>query len=124
LVTTSSQALDGLFTVDTWRAATLWLGKLVAVLTWIAVFFLSITWLGVLLLVKLMAAKAWLAVLSLVKLAGSAGLALLADWTILAAGFYILAAFVSIWIVVTDELGLEAEQKVCYTFDLRHCAAA
>ena len=79
---------------------------------------------GTPLLVKLMAAKAWLAVLSLVKLAGSAGLALLADWTIWAAGFYVLAAFVSIWIVVTDELGLEAEQKVCYTFDLRHCAAA
>ena len=109
--------------VNTWRAATLWLGKLVAVLTWIAVFFLSITWLGVLLLVKLMADKAWLAVLSLVKLAGSADLALLESDVVIAV-LFLQAAAVSIWALATRNGGLEAEQKVCYTLDLCHCAAA
>jgi len=113
LVTTSSQALDGLFTVDTW-GATLSLGKLVASQTWLATLFLSNTWLRVLLLAKLTAAKTWLAV----KLAGSVGLAVVCS-DFASVVLVLLAGATFIWIVAIYDAQLEAE-KARYYLERRH----
>lgn len=92
---TSSQALDGLITENTW-ATGLVLGKLVGT-------------------------KIWIALLSLLNLAGGAGL-LLVDMSIMAVvGGYLLTIAAVVCICSNDQPGLEAEEpQVRYNLERRH----
>lgn len=106
---TSTQVLDGLFTVGTWRVI-LFMARILATKSWLGVLFVTDVWLRGLMLAKISAVNTCLAAVSLFRLVGSVGLTVLTS-DVLVAVLFLQAAAISIWVLATYDPGLEGTEQ-------------